>query len=113
MKSIESQAEEYAEALNDIADVLGMPTGSTSSQIAEAVESRWAAGIHSCGDNCKRTACVLRRERDGYKSALDNLASAICQYGGGASMMHPRLTRAISAARKIIQENDQVEARRK
>ena len=37
MKSIEHQAEEYAEALNDIADILDMPTGQTPAEIVEAV----------------------------------------------------------------------------
>ena len=29
-----------------------------------------ASTIHSCGDSCSRPMCVLRRERDAYKEAL-------------------------------------------
>jgi hypothetical protein len=37
MKTIEEQAEEYAEALNDIADIMDLPTGNSSRDIVEAV----------------------------------------------------------------------------
>jgi hypothetical protein len=42
MKTIEDMAHEYAEALNDIADILDMPTGSTAAQIVTAARDRWA-----------------------------------------------------------------------
>jgi len=29
-----------------------------------------ASTIHSCGDSCSRPMCVLRRERDAYRDAL-------------------------------------------
>lgn len=64
MKTIEDRAHEYAEALNDIADMLDMPTGSTSIQIVKAAGKEWANGIHTCHDQCPRAMCVLRRERD-------------------------------------------------
>lgn len=35
---------ENAEALNDIADVLGMPTGSTTAEIVKKVRENMAAG---------------------------------------------------------------------
>ncbi len=31
-------------------------------RLTEALENTQAAGIHSCGDNCQRPACVQRRE---------------------------------------------------
>lgn len=37
MKPIEKQAEEYAEALCDIADILNLPTGATSNDIVAKV----------------------------------------------------------------------------
>ena len=37
MKSPEEQAEEYAEALNDIADILELPTGATSKDMIAKV----------------------------------------------------------------------------
>ena len=36
MKTIEDQTLEYAEALNDIADILQLPTGVTSTEIVAA-----------------------------------------------------------------------------
>ena len=36
MKTIEDQTLEYAEALNDIADILQLPTGVTSAEIVSA-----------------------------------------------------------------------------
>jgi len=33
-----------------------------------------ASTIHSCGDSCSRPMCVLRRERDAYKEALEMIA---------------------------------------
>jgi hypothetical protein len=36
MKTIEDQTLEYAEALNDIADILQLPTGVTSAEIVAA-----------------------------------------------------------------------------
>ena len=34
------------------------------------VDDLQASTIHSCGDSCSRPMCVLRRERDAYKEAL-------------------------------------------
>lgn len=50
------------EALNDIAEMLYLPSGSTAAEIVEEVGRRWADGIHSCGTRCQRTLCVQRRE---------------------------------------------------
>lgn len=61
-RSLEDQAVEYAEALNDIAEMLYLPSGSTAAEIVEGVGRRWAHGIHSCGPQCQRTLCVQRRE---------------------------------------------------
>jgi len=33
-----------------------------------------ASTIHSCGDFCSRPMCILRRERDAYKEALEMIA---------------------------------------
>lgn len=76
MKDIESQAFEYAEALNDIADLLDMPTGASPADIAQAAKNKWASGIHSCHDHCQRPICILRRERD----QLTALVGTIRQY---------------------------------
>lgn len=57
-----AKAYEYVEALNDIADFLGLPTGATPRQVVEAAENAWARGLHTCSDYCMREACVLRRE---------------------------------------------------
>jgi hypothetical protein len=53
MKDIESQAIEYAEALNDIADVLDMPTGATSADIVKKARNLWANGIHTENETSK------------------------------------------------------------
>jgi hypothetical protein len=34
------------------------------------IDDLQASTIHSCGDSCSRPMCVLRRERDAYKEAL-------------------------------------------
>lgn len=71
MKDIESQAIEYAEALNDIADVLDMPTGATSAEIVKQARNRWSDGIHSCHDHCMRERCVERRNLKTMREALE------------------------------------------
>lgn len=63
-------------------------------------------GLQAAHEDGKQLFQKMERERNEARAALENLADAICQYGGGASMMHPRITRAISAARKITSEND-------
>jgi hypothetical protein len=40
-------------------------------RLAEEIENLKASGIHTCHDQCKRPMCVMRRERDRYKIALD------------------------------------------
>lgn len=42
-------------------------------------------------------------EADKTETALSNLVWALDQFGERASMMHPRLTRALSAAKKLTQ----------
>ena len=74
MKDIESQAIEYAEALNDIADVLDMPTGATAADIVRTARNRWATGIHTCSDNCTRERCVERRKMKAMREALEYIA---------------------------------------
>jgi len=74
MKDIESQAIEYAEALNDIADVLDMPTGATSAEIVKKARNRWANGIHTCHDRCSRERCVERRKMKAMRDALEYIA---------------------------------------
>jgi len=39
-------------------------------QIQAKLDDLQASTIHSCGDSCSRPMCVLRRERDAYKEAL-------------------------------------------
>jgi len=38
------------------------------------IDDLQASTIHSCGDSCSRPMCVLRRERDAYKEALEMIA---------------------------------------
>jgi hypothetical protein len=40
-------------------------------RLAEEIENLKASGIHTCHDQCKRPMCVMRRERERYKIALD------------------------------------------
>lgn len=47
-RSLEDQAHEYAEALNDIADLLELPTGSTASDIVDACRTMRNAVIEEC-----------------------------------------------------------------
>ena len=74
MKDIESQAIEYAEALNDIADALDIPTGAKSAEIVQAARNRWANGIHTCHDKCSRERCVERRKMRSMREALEYIA---------------------------------------
>jgi len=39
-------------------------------QLQAKLDDLQASTIHSCGDSCSRPMCVLRRERDAYKEAL-------------------------------------------
>ena len=73
MKDIESQAMEYAEALNDIADVLNMPTGATAAEIVQKARDRWANGIHTCHERCTRERCVERRKLKAMREALETV----------------------------------------
>jgi hypothetical protein len=75
----EDMAHEYAEALNNIADMLDMPTGSTPAEIVKMAGNRWARGIHTCHDQCTRQMCVIRRERDVAISALNALRACIIE----------------------------------
>ena len=73
MKDIESPATgyaamEYAEALNDIADVLEMPTGATAAEIVKAARNRWASGIHTYHERYHREKCSLSGPK--YSDAL-------------------------------------------
>jgi hypothetical protein len=76
MKDIESQAIEYAEALNDIADALDIPTGAKSAEIVQAARNRWATGIHTCHDKCSRERCVERRKMRLMREALEYIADS-------------------------------------
>lgn len=61
MKSIEDQAEEYAEALNDIADIMDLPTGNSAKDIVEAVHDM-RAQLSAFG--------LCKAENDHLRSAL-------------------------------------------
>jgi len=39
-------------------------------ELEAKLDNLQASTIHSCGDYCSRPMCVLRRERDAYKEAL-------------------------------------------
>lgn len=90
MKDIESQAIEYAEALNDIAEVLDMPTGATAAEIVEAASNRWANGIHTCHERCTRERCVERRKLKAMREALEGIAGFPYQYFNGETPWHMR-----------------------
>lgn len=107
MKNIESQAIEYAEALNDIADVLDMPTGATSAEIVKKARNRWANGIHTCHDKCSRERCVERRRIRSMREALeaaDECLALIEDAGHGAHMDNVTVARGI-VARALDSEN--------
>ena len=48
----------------------------------------------------------LIRERDEARQATRQWIEALDRYGDGASLMHPRLTMAITTARKTLPENE-------
>ena len=54
---------------------------------------------------------VTMDERDELRDAMRTLLKAWELYGMMASVTHPRLTRALSAARKLLPENASVMAR--
>jgi Mg2+/Co2+ transporter CorC len=72
MKDIESQAVEYAEALSDIAEVLGMNTGATSAEIVNKARKRFADGIYKCHDDCARERCIDRHKIKVLRKALED-----------------------------------------
>jgi len=43
-------------------------------ELQDKLDDLQASTIHSCGDSCSRPMCVLRRERDAYKEALEMIA---------------------------------------
>jgi len=67
MKTIEQCAEEYAEALADIADVLDLPTGYSPSDVVDAARIKWANGIRPA---------KLCRDMAAMKSALEFIAKS-------------------------------------
>ena len=112
MKGIESQAIEYAEALIDIADVPGMPTGATAADIVKKACNRWANGIHTCSDRCTRERCVERRKMKAMREALeaaDECLALIEDVGHGAHMDNVTVAREI-VARALDSENANMEA---
>ena len=111
MKDIESQAMEYAEALNDIADVLNMPTGATAAEIVQKARDRWANGIHTCHERCTRERCVERRKLKAMREALEaanECLALIEDVGHGAMMGNVSVTRGI-VLRALDSENDQAQ----
>ena len=68
-------------------------------------EAALATGRHEWMQN----VTTLCRE---LEAALRNVMEAEDKFGHGASMCHPRITRARNAARKIISENAKANVRR-
>ena len=64
------------------------------------LDNRWARGVHTCHDNCQRTACVLRRDNERLAEALRECIA----------LGHPR-DPAIIAARAALPGHDQEEGR--
>ena len=106
MKDIESQAIEYAEALNDIADVLDMPTGATAAEIVERARNRWANGIHTCHERCTRERCVERRKLKTMREALDFVKMLLETVKGGGKVVTFN-DGDIYTMERILEENDQ------
>jgi hypothetical protein len=59
-------------------------------------------GAQEYSDQLLAIARNLERQRNAAIDDLRSLADAISQFGGGASMLHPRITRSITAARKTL-----------
>ena len=55
MKTIEDQTLEYAEALNDIADILQLPTGVTSAEIVAACRELLNVKAHTQKERVRRS----------------------------------------------------------
>jgi len=70
-----------------------------SKSIEDAISDPKAQGNPSGGSGLGATPCS--------RELLTDLVDALERYGHGASLMHPRLTRAMTAARKHLSENDQ------
>ena len=49
------------------------------------LDNRWARGVHTCHDNCQRTACVLRRDNDRLAEALREARAMVEDWAGYAS----------------------------
>jgi len=45
--------------------------------LKEEMDNLWAAGIHSCGPQCKRPACLARKQRDSALAIADKLESLL------------------------------------
>ena len=106
MKDIESQAIEYAEALNDIADVLDMPTGATAAEIVERARNRWANGLHTCHERCTRERCVERRKLKTMREALDFVKMLLETVKGGGKVVTFN-DGDIYTMERILEENSQ------
>ena len=66
-------------------------------------------GLGDQEDACPREKmAAMEIQRNELDAALRLLMKALDLYGGAASLTHPRLTRAMTAARKLIPENAEV-----
>jgi hypothetical protein len=66
--------------------------------------NKWECAVEMAAQAEARLEAV-QSERDEARETTRQLVEAFDRFGYGASMMHPRLTRAITAARKSIPEN--------
>jgi len=78
---------------------MNTPTPDTES-LCESIQTSapWDAAFNDMTCHAQK----IERQRNAAIDDLRSLADAISQFGGGASMLHPRITRAITAARKTL-----------
>ena len=69
-------------------------------RLQEEIDNRWARGVHTCHDNCQRTACVLRRDNERLVEALREVAELTEAEGDALSV-------ARSIARNVLRGYDQ------
>jgi len=99
---------ENSDQTGEILRVDPPPTCSPSSLTPETnvlADEIYARGIKVSEIKMLQHARTLERERDEARHAIRQWIDAWDRYGDGASLTHPRLTMALTAARKSLLEN--------
>ena len=92
-----------------------LATGSPSCYASSLPETEAVWDAYQMDSTCDEgdpwgLAARLERERDAAEKQLRDLVEACNQYGGGASLSHPRYTRQLSAVKKFLHNAESTRA---